>query len=86
MAQSRQAGIKKQQSPTRGKIGSVRLALAESPNQINEPDHHDGIQEHSQERMSKSTVVSEPKRRTADAAPDNVKIGRLGGQRKRQRS
>lgn len=83
MAQSRQACINKEQTPTRRNIRMVGFALSESPDEVYECHDHYGDQRYSQERMGESPMVSKAKSGTFDPSK-NIQVGSLGGKRQRE--
>ena len=84
VAEPGKPGIEEKQSPARGQIWIFCLALAQPPNQINEADHHGGIEQYPEERVGESAMVGKAER-TAVEAGENIQIGSFGGERERER-
>jgi hypothetical protein len=85
VAEAGEAGVEKEQSPARREIRILHLAAPNSPQQIDEADHHDSVDWHAEERMRKATMMREPERRAAETAED-VQVWSFGGERERKRS
>jgi len=58
---------------------------AQTPDQIDEADYRSGVERKSEKRMGKAAMMGETEGRTAETA-EYVEIGRLGGERKGERS
>ena len=83
VAETGEAGIEKEQSPARRKVGIFYLASAQTPNQIDEAEHHRGVDRNSKKRVRESTMMRKAERRAAESA-ENVEIRSLCRQRQRE--
>src|SRR6202030_1110172 len=59
VANAGEAGGEEEQSPTRRQVGIFQLATAQTPNQIDEANHHGCVERKAEKRMREAAMMGE---------------------------